>query len=161
MSFSSHNEFDRSAGAIEAEKTLRLIATSPAPEGIEERVKAGLRSAPRKTAVIGWPVAAGRRNGWMQASAVRAAAAAAIVMVVAGGGWEVYSHIRVADSPAAIAAPPPISGQHGLSAAGTKRVPQTLEGPVIASPVITKKDNMHHEKRAATKKTEAALPAQP
>ena len=41
MSFSTQNEFDRSAGAIDAEKTLRLIASLPAPEGIEDRVKTG------------------------------------------------------------------------------------------------------------------------
>ena len=40
MSLSTHNDLDRSAGAIQAEETLRLIASLPAPEGIEERVKA-------------------------------------------------------------------------------------------------------------------------
>jgi len=166
MSFSSHNDFDRSAGAIEAEKTLRLIATLPAPKGIEERVKSGLRTAPLQAAVIAWPLATGNRNGWMHASAVRAAAAAAIVMVVAGGGWEVYSHIRVASAPTAIATPAPISGQSGLSAAGTKRVPQTLEGPVIASPAVMKqKKTSHataaHGRPAGAKKPAAAVPLKP
>lgn len=162
MSFSSHNDFDRCAGEIEAEKTLRLIATLPAPEGIEERIKAGLRSAPRQAALVGWPLAAGRRHGWMQAPVLRAAAAAAIVIVVAGGGWEVYSHIRVAAAPTAVTTPPVISGQSGLSAAGTKRVPQTLEGPVIASPAVMKeKAKTHHDKRASTKQPVASVQAQP
>lgn len=133
MSFSSHNGFDRSAGAIEAEKTLRLIASLPAPEGIEERVKAGLRSAPREAQLIS-PQAAGYRKGWQHNSAMRAAAAAAIVIAIGGGGWEVYSHIRVAPEPAAVATPQPVERRSGLSAAGTKRVPQTLEGPVVPVP---------------------------
>ena len=169
MSFSSHNGFDRSAGAIEAEKTLRLIASLPAPEGIEERVKAGLRSAPKEAQLIGWPLAPGSRNGWMHSSAMRAAAAAAIVFVVIGGGWEVYSHIRVAPEPAAVTIPQPIGGQSGFSTAGTKRVPQTLEGPVIAVPVTKKQKTEIHPgavspaggKTARTKKPTAPRPVQP
>ncbi|HEY2469870.1 MAG TPA: hypothetical protein VGI45_18770 [Terracidiphilus sp.] len=168
MSFSSHNEYDRSAGAIEAEKTLRLIATLPAPEGIEDRLKAGLRSAPRQVQLISWPLAAGSRNSWMRNSAMRVAAAAAIVIVVAGGGWEVYSHIRVAPEPAAVTTPQPMGGRSGLSAAETKRVPQTLEGPVIAVPVTKKKTAIHpgaisstHSKRASAKKPTASVQVQP
>jgi len=162
MTFSSHNEIDRSAGAIEAEKTLRLIATLPAPEGIEERVKAGLHSAPRQAAVIRWPLAAGERTDWKQTSVLRAAAAAAIVMAVAGGGWEVYSHIRVAAAPAAVTSPPVISGQSGLSAAGTKRVPQTLEGPVIASQAAMKRTTKSHRGRPVSAKAPApSVQAQP
>lgn len=165
MSFSSQNGHDRRTGAIEAEETLRLIAALPAPEGIEERVKAGLKSAPRQAVVIDWPL----RSRWIQNAAMRAAAAAAIVMVVAGGGWEVYSHIHVAAEPAAVAAPPPVTGQSGLSAAGTKRVPQTLEGPVIASPVIAnQKTSKHaaadpatHGKSASAKKPKAPVQVQP
>lgn len=169
MSFSSQEDFDRNAGAIEAEKTLRLIATLPAPEGIEERVKSRLRAAPRQARVISWPAASSLRDRWIPTSAIRAAAAAAIVIVVAGGGWEVYSHIRVAAQPTAVTVPQSISGQSGLSAAGTRRVPQTLEGPMIASPVMVKqKTNSHpaanpsgHTKAASTKKPAASMPAQP
>ena len=166
MSYSSHNDFNRNAGAMEAEETLRLIATLPAPDGIEERVKAGLRSAPRQGVVIGWPLAASYRNGWIHGSALRAAAAAAIVIVVAGGGWEVYSHIRVAAAPAAQAVPQPISGHSGLSTAGTMRVPQTLEGPVVAAPVIAKpKTNAYpvvaRGKTPSRRKPAGAVQAQP
>lgn len=166
MSYSSQNDFDRSAGAIEAEKTLRLIATLPAPEGIEERVKAKLKSAPRQAAVIGWPLAAGHRGGWIHTSAMRAAAAAAIVIVVAGGGWEVYSHIRVAPAPSAVVIPPPITGHSGLSTASTMRVPQTLERPVIAAPVIEQQKSSNHpaathSNRTGSKKPAAPPPAQP
>lgn len=165
MSFSSHNDFDRSAGAIEAENTLRLIATLPAPEGIEERVKAGLRSAPRQAKMIQWPLMAGSGSGWLHGSAMRAAAAAAIVLVVAGGGWEVYSHIRVAPEPAAVTMPQPIGGQRGFSTAGTRRVPQTLEGPVIAVPATKKQTAIApkanaptHEKRKNVKTPAASEP---
>lgn len=130
MSSSTHNDFDRNNGAGDAEKTLRLIATLPAPEGIEERVKARLHATPLRADVIRWPNA-GYRDGWMHFAAIRAAAAAAIVVAVVGGGWEVYSHIQVAPSPAAVATPQPISRQSGLSTAGARRAPQTLEGPVV------------------------------
>ena len=66
------------------------------------------------------------------------AAAAAIVIVVAGGGWEVYSHILVAPEPAASAAPQQIGGQSGFSTAASRRVPQTLEGPILAVPITEK-----------------------
>jgi hypothetical protein len=164
MSISSQNEFDHSSGAIEAEKTLRLVASLPAPDGIEERVKAALQTAPRSSQVIRWPLAAGQ--GWMHGSAMRAAAAAAIVIVVAGGGWEVYSHIRVAASPAAIVVPQPISGSSGFSTAAARRTPQTLERPSVALPVtIQQKANdtevvpqirNHHQKM---KKPNLSAPA--
>ena len=169
MSSSTHNDFDRSAGAIEAEKTLRLIATLPAPEGIEERVKAGLHAAPRQAHVIRWPFAAGSRERWMQSSAMRAAAEAAIVIVVAGGGWEVYSHIKVAPVPTAVAAPQPISGQGGLSTAAARRTPQTLEGPVVATPATVKQktDEVNavavpssHRNKTAVRKPKSTIPVQ-
>lgn len=134
MSF-PRNEFDRNVVVADAEKALRLVATLPAPEGIEERVKSGLRNPSRQTEVLRWPFASGHRNGWMHSAAMRAAAAAAIVVVVAGGGWEVYTHIRVAPEPAAIAVPQPIGGHSGLSAAGAMRTPQTLDRP--KAPVAT------------------------
>jgi hypothetical protein len=166
MSISSQNEFDRSFGATEAEMTLRLVATLPAPEGIEDRVKAALHTAPRSTQVIRWPRAAGQI--WMHGSAMRAAAAAAIVIVVAGGGWEVYSHIHVAPTPAAIAAPPAISGSSGFSTAAGRRTPQTLERPTIAVPVtieqkaddkaIIPQVRHHHLKKKPSPSATAAQP---
>jgi hypothetical protein len=166
MSFSNHNEFDRSIGAIEAEKTLRQIATLPAPEGIEERVKAGLRTSPRTAQLVRWPSAESSRNSWIQNQAMRAAAAAAIVMVIAGGGWAIYSHIQLAPEPAAVTTPPHLDGHGGLSAAGTKRVPQTLEGPIVTIPVTKQKAESDsaaisstHGK--STKKARAASQIQP
>ena len=168
MSFSSQNGFDRNTGAIEAEKTLRRIASLPAPEGLAERVKAGLRSSARETQLIRWPLAAGSRNRWMENSMMRAAAAAAIVIAVTGGGWEVYSHIQVAPEPAAIAAPPRISGQSGFSTAATRRVPQTLEAPVVAVPVKeTEKLDVHptappsRADKPATRRPKAPVQVQP
>ena len=55
MNPSTEDRFDRNAGVLAAEETLRLIATLPAPAGLEDRVKAGLRSAPRRGTVISWP----------------------------------------------------------------------------------------------------------
>src|ERR1700739_759804 len=138
MTFSTHNDPDRSAGLTDAEKTLRVIATLPAPEGIEERVKSGLHAAPRQGSVISWPPMAANGARWTQLAALRAAAAAAIVVVVAGGAWEVYAHIRVAPEPAAVAAPEHLGGTGGLSTAGAVRKPQTLEGPVVAVPANVK-----------------------
>ncbi|MGA7242340.1 MAG: hypothetical protein WBX19_04115 [Terracidiphilus sp.] len=134
MSSSTQNEFDRNAGVIKAEETLRLIASLPAPADIEERVKSGLRAAPRQTSVISWPLSSADGARSSRVSAMRAAAAAAIVFVVAGGGWEVYSHIRPAIAPTAVATPQRIDGGGGLSAAGAKRTPRTLEGPVVVTP---------------------------
>jgi hypothetical protein len=74
----------------------------------------------------------------MHGKAMRAAAAAAIVLVVAGGGWEVYSHIQIAPIPTAVAAPQRPDRTGGFSQAGAVRKPQTLEGPVLVSPVNEK-----------------------
>jgi hypothetical protein len=137
MSFSTQNDLDGNAGAIDAEETLRLIASLPAPQGIEERVKSGVRAAHRQARVMAWPDALPNKAGWTQVAGMRAAAAAAIVFVVAGGGWEVYSHIRVAPVPTAVAAPQRIDGG-GLSAAAARRTPKTLDGPKVIAPVSGK-----------------------
>jgi hypothetical protein len=129
MSPSSENRFVPTSEAATGEETLRLIAKLPAPEGLENRVKAKLQTAPRRATVIAWPFAAA--DGWM-----RAAAAAAIVMVVAGGGWGVYSHIQVAPVPSAVVEQQPLNGAGRFSTAGAMHVPQTAERPVVAAPVI-------------------------
>ncbi len=124
-----------------AETSLRLIASLPAPAGLEDRVKAGLRVAPRTGQVLRWPSRAGMGGGWMQGKAMRAAAAAAIVFVVAGGGWGVYSRVQPAQSPKVIAMPQRMGvgiGSGGFSSAGAMRTPQTLDGPVLAHPVTSK-----------------------
>lgn len=151
MNSSTENGFDRGS-AMDAEATLRLIAALPAPDGIEDRVKiglktglkTGLRAAPHQASVIRWPQrstdgARWTHLSWTHLAGMRAAAAAAIVMVVAGGGWEVYSHIRVAAQPAALVAPERMGGSSGLSAAGAKRKPHTVDGPVVAVPAQAKR----------------------
>jgi len=132
----TENRFDTNTGALAAEDTLRLIATLPAPEGLEDRVKAGLRSAPRRGTVIAWPFSA--TGNWTHSSGMKAAAAAAIVLAIAGGGWGVYSHIQVAPVPSAFIEPPLPNGAGRFSTAGAVHVPQTVQGPVIAVPVIEK-----------------------
>jgi len=134
MNLSTQNDLDRNAAIIDAERSLRLIASLPAPAGIEDRVKAGLRTAPTQSGVIGWPVSSPTRGGWTQVSYMRAAAAAAIVFVVAGGGWGVYRHFGLAPEPTANAVQQRIEGGSGLSAAGARRTPKTVEGPKIAVP---------------------------
>ena len=132
MSLSTHNDFDRNAGVVDAERSLRLIASLPAPVGIEDRVKSGLRGTPIQTGVIGWPLSP-NRAGWAQVSYLRAAAAAAIVLMVAGGGWGVYAHFGQAPSPAADVVPQRIDGG-GFSSAEARRAPKTVEGPTIVVP---------------------------
>jgi hypothetical protein len=137
MSMSIQNDFDGHATS-DGEKTLRLIAALPAPVGIEERVKAGLKAAPHKSSVIRWPHRAPDAARWTSSPSLRAAAAAAIVMMVGGGGWGVYSHIRVAPQPAAVIAPEHLGGTGGLSSAGATRKPRTLDGPVVNAPAEVK-----------------------
>src|SRR3954454_14226029 len=75
--------------AHDAERTLRLIANLPPPEGLEKRVIARVRSAPRSGRVLSWPGLVSPSDGWL-----RAAAAAAIVFVVIGGGWGINSRVQ-------------------------------------------------------------------
>lgn len=137
MNLSTQND-DRNAAIIDAERSLRLIASLPAPAGIEERVKAGLRAGRSQSGVIGWPVSSPTRAGWAPVSYMRAAAAAAIVFVVAGGGWGVYRHFGLAPAPTAAGVQQRIEGGSGLSAAGAMRTPKTVEGPKIAGPETVK-----------------------
>jgi hypothetical protein len=118
-----------------AEETLRLIASLPAPEGLEDRVRAALNAVPRRNRVLAWPRNLRAESGWM-----RGAAAAAIVFVVAGGGWGVYSRVQstqvAQNQPAKVIvmpARPPVSG--GFSGAGAMRTPVTLPGPTAPQPV--------------------------
>jgi hypothetical protein len=104
------------------EATLRLIASLPAPAGLEERVHAALRRAPRGGRVLAWPSIS--QSGWM-----RTAAAAAIVFVVAGGGWGVYTRVEQGQPAKVIVMPPRMAGPGGFSSAGAMRTPQTLTRP--------------------------------
>lgn len=112
------------AGA--AEETLRLIASLPAPEGLEERVRVGLRAEPRRARVLHWPVAL--PGSGMAASWVRGAAAAAIVLVVAGGGWGIYTRVQTGPADKVIAMP---AQGGGFGSAGAMRTPDTLSGPML------------------------------
>jgi hypothetical protein len=118
----------KTEGWSEAEATLRLIAGVPVPEGLAERVKAGLKTVeaePAKARVLAWPARGSMQGGWLQG-----AAAAALLLAVAGGGWGAYRW--VAPSPAMqtlpMAARPAMQG--GFSAAGAMRRPETLVGPI-------------------------------
>lgn len=128
MSYSDLNGFSKDSGAGEAEATLLLIARLPAPGGLEDRVQAGLRSAPRKARILSWPGPLPLAGGWL-----RAAAAAAIVIVVAGGGWGIYSRVQPSQPMRGVAGPH-IGGTGGFSEGGAVRRPQTLVGPVVAPP---------------------------
>jgi hypothetical protein len=134
------------SGSVAADETLRLIARLSAPDGLEERVQAGLRAATLtelpKARILRWPVALRlditslQNLAWMQ-NLARAAAAAAIVAVVVGGGWGISSRFQPAQPSSAIAVPPHgagQTGQGGFSSAGAMRTPQTLNGPVVAHP---------------------------
>lgn len=133
---SAHNSISGvAAGDVSspAETTLRLIAKLPAPEGIEDRVMAGVKAAPRGARVLHWPEVLQPAGGW-----VRGAAAAAIVFVVAGGGWGIYTHVQPTQPARVIALPPRAGGAGGFSSAGAMRTPQTLNGPVVGQPTTAK-----------------------
>ena len=118
-----------------AEETLRLIARLSAPEGLENRVQAGLRAKSTvqgRAPILQWPMALRLDHAWMRSSLARAAAAAAIVAVVVGGGWGVISRVQPAQPARAVATPPRVSAQGSFSSAGAMRTPQTLNGPVVA-----------------------------
>jgi hypothetical protein len=111
------------------EETLRLIASLPAPAGLEDRVHAVLRAAPRRGRVLAWPKALRPESSWM-----RTAAAAAIVFVVAGGGWGVYTRFQQGQPAKVIVMPPRMAGPGGFSGAGAMRTPQTITGPTAPEP---------------------------
>jgi hypothetical protein len=137
MKSPGQNGFHRDVRLDDAQETLRLIATMPAPFQLEERVKARMQAVPSRGEM--WLLSG--LSGWMTGSAMRAAAAAAIVLVVAGGGWAVYSHIQLPATPTAVVEPQMPATTGGFSAAGATRKPQTLEGPVVATPVAAEQQD--------------------
>ena len=118
----------------EAEKTLRLLASLPAPEGLAGRVKEGLRAAPRGR-LLEWPAAL-MPGGWMGAPALRGMAAAAIVCIVAGGGWRIYTQVQARAAPTAnvVVMPARVGSQGAFSNAGAMRTPDSLTKPVLTHP---------------------------
>jgi hypothetical protein len=162
---------DPSAVSSSAEATLRLIARLPAPEGLADRVHAGLcasrLSAPRTARIFDWPAALRPGSDWM-----RSAAAAAIVFAVVGGGWGVYSRVQQSQPARVIVMPPHVAAPGGFSSAGAMRTPNTLNGPVLANPVTahpaqakppaqTAQKPIHRVQASATKKAAVQAPAQP
>jgi hypothetical protein len=129
---------DNPDGVRNAEETLRLIATLPAPEGLADRVQARLSAAPRQPFLINL---AGL-NGWMRSPMLRGCAAAAIVLAVAGGGWGIYSRVQPASSAKITEAPARVGPNGGFSNAGAIRTPDTLNGPVLAHPTIPAQQNV-------------------
>ena len=135
---SSRNSNSVSGPAIVAdpvEATLRLIAQLPAPDGLEDRVVAGLRTAPRTARILHWPAGLRPAGAWM-----RGAAAAAIVFVVAGGGWGIYTRVQPTQPARVIAMPPRVGAGGAFSNAGAMRTPQTLNGRMVTSPVAAQSD---------------------
>ena len=138
MNQSAHNsistaERDNTSGS--AETTLRLIANLPAPNGLEDRVIAGVKATPRTARVLHWPSRLYPTGSWM-----RGAAAAAIVFVVAGGGWGIYTRVQPSQTTKVIVMPRAGAGG-GFSNAGAMRTPQTVNGPVVAAPVKDQTEN--------------------
>jgi hypothetical protein len=126
----SQNQVVRTAAVDSGEETLRLIAALPAPEGLVDRVQTRLRTAPRSSRILAWPLAF-VPGGWGYGSAVRGAAAAAIVCVVAGGGWRVHSHVQPGPSARVIVMPTPAGPPRGFSIGGSVHTPDPVHGPVL------------------------------
>lgn len=144
-----------------AEATLRLIANLPAPDGLAERIQAGLKASSHQQRVIAWPTPFLPVGGW-----VRGAAAAAIVCVVAGGGWTVYTRVQSSPSAARMynfPAPPaaPVTG--AFSSAGAKRVPDSPNGTVMTHSVVPQENRVQvsPQKPIASKKSPAKHHATP
>jgi hypothetical protein len=129
MNSNPHNPM--AAQSDSGEETLRLIASLPAPEGLEERVHKALGAAPRNGRVLTWP-ARFRARAAFESNWMRATAAAAIVFVVVGGGWGVYSRVEQGQSGKVVVMPARVPAAGGFSNAGAMRTPETLPGPRIS-----------------------------
>jgi hypothetical protein len=160
---------DSACGALpgSAEETLRLIAGLPAPQGLEDRIHAGLRAAePHRARILAWPAGLRPGRNWVHGAALRSAAAAAIVCVVAGGGWSIYARVQQHRPSSAVALPAHPAASGGFSNAGAMRVPQTLNGPMLIHPLTavqtpakaparTARKPLHREQPNAAGKTAA------
>ena len=158
MNSNPHNSTTSGPGT--GEETLRLIASLPSPEGLNDRVHAALRVAHDKGLqrpvagagienrgrVLAWPSALNPQSSWM-----RTAAAAAIVFVVAGGGWGVYTRIEQGQPAKVIVMPSRMPASGGFSNAGAMRTPQTLPGPTVLQPVAPKPAQPKPAKKPATR----------
>lgn len=152
MKATSDNSLPGSAGGASIDDTLRVITQAPVPAGIEERVHAALRAAPRHTRVLAWPaVSPATATFWGNSNWVRAAAAASIVFAVAGGGWGVYLHVQRPENKVVVVPVAQPAAGAGFSSAGAIRTPATVKGPVVAQPAApaTTHRRKHPARRAA------------
>ena len=131
------DRYTQESALAAVDETLRLLASQPAPEGLEDRLqrqlKTALHSAPRP-GVFAWvkdELAERFRFLSLDGATMRAVAAVAIVAVVLGGGWSVFSRVQLAPQGSAIQQ----RGGGGFSSAGAIRTPQNIEGPVVVMPV--------------------------
>jgi hypothetical protein len=134
------------------DETLRMIARMPAPEGMEARLKAGIRLVEKPGRVLAWP--AQRRgegvwaaNEWLRSGWLRGAAAAAIALVVAGGGWGIYTRVAPAQPPDTVALPH-VQPAGTFSEAGAMRRPQTVTGPQVKPATQSESKNDGKAERA-------------
>jgi len=153
MNTNPHNPNGKEFTPGSADETLRIIAGLAAPAGLEERVHAALRAAPRRGRVLAWPEALRPQSSWM-----RTAAAAAIVFVVAGGGWGVYMHVEQSQ-PAKVIVMPRLGAPGGFNGANAVRTPQTLNGPtVVPLPAPTATPQPAAQTRSAKRPVGKAAP---
>ena len=127
-----HEPSATASASSPAEETLRLIASLPAPKGLEERVQTALDAAPRRGQVLAWPRTLRPESSWM-----RSAAAAAIVFVVAGGGWGVYTRVEQSQPAKVIVMParmPAIGALAEPARFGPRRRCRDRRRPVKVSP---------------------------
>ena len=149
-----HEPSATASASSPAEETLRLIASLPAPKGLEERVQTALDAAPRRGQVLAWPRTLRPESSWM-----RSAAAAAIVFVVAGGGWGVYTRVEQSHPAKVIVMPARMPAIGGFGGAGAIRTPQTLPGPKAPQAVKVSSETSPAQPRTAKKPVAIAKPA--
>ena len=150
MNSNPHNPILSDPVPGSGEETLRLIAGLAAPAGLEDRVHAALRAAPRRGRVLAWPSNLRPKIG-LDSNWVRAAAAAAIVFVVVGGGWGIYTRVQPGQPAKVIAMPPRLPAAGGFAGAGAIRTPQTLSGPAAPQPAKASRAQPKAVKRPAAR----------
>lgn len=153
MNSNPHDPNASASASSPAEETLRLIASLPAPKGLEERVQTVLDSAPRRGRVLTWPGTLRPESGWM-----RSAAAAAIVFVVAGGGWGIYTRVEQNQPARVIVMPARMPAAGGFTGAGAIRTPVTLPGPMAPRAVKTNPAQPKTPKKPASRPKTASRP---
>jgi len=149
MNSNPHKPMSSAPNSDFGEETLRLIASLPAPQGLEDRVHKALGAAPRMGKVVAWPTGIRSRFS-LESNWMRTAAAAAIVFVVVGGGWGVLNRVEQGQNGKVIVMPARIPASGGFSGAGAIRTPETIPGPTVKQPA---------KKAAAPKKNRIAQPA--